>query len=58
MALKIGSTTVVTNTPNVAWSFITGVTANLVQTVTINGTGTTETYCYSLQSGSLIFTRN
>lgn len=57
MALKIGSTTVVTNTPNVAWTFITGVTTNLVQTVTINGTGTTTTYCNSATSGTVVFTR-
>ena len=57
MALKIGSTTVVDNTPNVSFSFISSRPTNLVTTVTINGTGTTTLYCNTATSGTIVFTR-
>lgn len=58
MALKVGNTTVVNNTPNTEWSFIGQKPANLVQSVIINGTGTTTTYVnYYSANATLVITR-
>lgn len=57
MALKIGATTVVDNTPNVSWSFIGSRPTNLVTTINITGTGTTTLYCNTSSSGTINFVR-
>jgi hypothetical protein len=57
MALNIGSTTVVNNTPNASWTFITSRPTNLVTTVNITGTGTTTLYCNTSSSGTINFVR-
>jgi len=42
----------------VSWSYITGKPTRLVETITINGSGTTLCYCNTATSGIIVFTRS
>lgn len=57
MALKIGNVTVANNRPNVSWSLVSTLPANLVQTVIIQGTGTTSLQINTSVEGTLRITK-
>lgn len=57
MALKIGNVTVANNRPNVSWSLVSTKPANLVQTVIIQGTGTTSLQINTSVEGTLRITK-
>jgi hypothetical protein len=57
MALKIGNVTVANDRPNVSWTLVNNKPANLIQTIIIQGTGTTTLLANTLTEGVLILTK-
>jgi hypothetical protein len=57
MALKIGNVTVANDRPNVSWTIVNNLPANLIQTVIIQGTGTTILLANTLREGILVLTK-
>lgn len=57
MTLKIGDVIVANDRPNVSWTLVSNKPSNLVQTIVIQGTGTTTLQVNTSIEGTIIFTK-
>ena len=57
MAIKIGNVIVANDSPNVSWTLVSNKPSNLVQTIVIQGTGTTTLQVNTSIEGIIIFTK-